>query len=235
MRIKNIIGNSSPCVMAEGLEKIRKAAVGEKVDLVTVGLKRGPTGLECEYEEAMAGPHILEEVALAEKEGFQAVTLDCAADPILSAARERVSIPVVGPGEAGMLFAMALGDRISIITVSPTVRWVRRNMNTYQFSNRIASIRGVSISLKGLIEEQEKTRDILGEESRKAIAEDGAEVILLGCTGMSTYAQELTRMLNVPVLDPAACALKMAVDLIEMGISHSKLSYPSPPQREIRT
>jgi len=234
IRIKNIIGNSNPCVMAEGVHRVRETAAGEKVDLITVGLEKGPTGLECAFEEAMAAPYILEQVVLAEKQGYHAVTLDCAGDPVLVAARERVSIPVVGSGQAGMLFAMALGERVSIITVSPTIQWIRRNLKTYGFMSRVASIRGVAISLKGLIEELETTEKVLLEVGRKVMEEDGAEIILLGCTGMSAYATALTKSLGIPVLDPAACALKMAVDLVEMGLSHSKRSYPFPPSREIK-
>lgn len=234
IRIKDIIGNSNPCVMAEGVRKNREMAAGEKVDLVIVGLERGPTGLECAFEEAMAGPHILEQVALAGEEGYHAVMLDCAGDPVLAAARERSTIPVVAPGEAGMLFAMSLGERFSIITVSPAVGWMHRNVRVYGFTDRMASIRGVKISLKDLIETEDRTEKILLETGRTMMEEDGAEVILLGCTGMSGYAPALTEALGIPVLDPAACALKIAVDLVEMGVSHSKLSYPFPPPREIK-
>jgi allantoin racemase len=234
IKVKDIIGNSNPCVMAEGVRKSREISAGEKVDLVIVGLERGPTGLECAFEEAMAAPHILEQVVLAQEEGYHAVMLDCAGDPVLVAARERVTIPVAAPGEAGMLFAMSLGGRVSIITVSPAVGWMHRNVRLYGFTDRMASIRGVKISLKNLIEARDKTEKMLLEVGRKMMKEDGAEVILLGCTGMSGYASALTEALGIPVLDPAACALKMAVDLVEMGISHSKRSYPFPPSREIK-
>ncbi len=234
IRIKDIIGNSNPCVMAEGVRKSREIAVGEKVDLVIVGLDRGPTGLECAFEEAMAAPHILRQVVLAEEEGYHAVMLDCAGDPVLTAARERLAIPVVAPGEAGMLFAMSLGGMFSIITVSTAVGWMHRNVRSHGFTDRMASIRGVKISLRDLIEAKDRTETTLLKTGRKVMQEDGAEVILLGCPGMSEYAPALTEKLGIPVLDPAACALKMAVDLVEMGVSHSKRSYPFPPPREIK-
>lgn len=233
IRIKDIIGNSDPCVMAEGVRKSREMAAGKKVDLVIVGLESGPTGLECSFEEAMAAPHILEQVVSAEEEGFHAVVLDCAGDPVLAAARERVTIPVVAPGEAGMLFAMALGERFSIITVSPAVGWIRRNVIRYGFTHRLASIRDVTISLRDLVEAKDRTETMLLEAGKRAI-EEGAEVILLGCTGMSGYEDGLTKALGIPVLDPAACALKIAVDFVEMGVSHSKLSYPFPPPRQMK-
>ena len=133
-----------------------------------------------------------------------------------------------------MLFAMSLGGRFSVITVSPAVGWMHRNVRSYGFADRMASIRGVEISLKDLIETRDKTEKTLLEMGRKMLEEDGAEVILLGCTGMSAYAPPLTETLGIPVLDPAACALKMAVDLVEMELSHSKRSYPFPPPREIK-
>jgi allantoin racemase len=92
----------------------------------------------------------------------------------------------------------------------------------------------VRISLKDLVEAKNTTEKTLLEAGRNVMEEDGAEVILLACTGMSAYASALTEALGIPVLDPAACALKMAVDFVEMGLSHSKRSYPFPPSREIK-
>jgi len=37
----------------------------------------------------------------------------------------------------------------------------------------------------------------------------------------------------VPVIDPAKLAFKIAEALADMGLSHSKRTYPTPPQKEI--
>jgi allantoin racemase len=71
------------------------------------------------------------------------------------------------------------------------------------------------------------------QEAKKAIDEDGADVIVLGCTALSHAATDLSERLEVPVVDPAGAAIKMAIDLVELGLSHSKVAYPKPPDREI--
>jgi allantoin racemase len=79
----------------------------------------------------------------------------------------------------------------------------------------------------------------LVDQSVKAVEEDGAHVIILGCTGMAGLAREVEKGLNkrgigdVPVIDPGILALKIAEALADMGLSHSKRSYPFPPQKEI--
>jgi len=55
-----------------------------------------------------------------------------------------------------------------------------------------------------------KDQTAVFEVAQKAVEEDGAEVIILGCAGMAGYAPELETKLNIKVLDPTAIALKVA-------------------------
>lgn len=71
---------------------------------------------EQNLDELLAGRAILQEVKQAEKEGASAVIVDCALDPVLSAMREAVRIPVIGAGQAAFVLATTLGDRFSIIS-----------------------------------------------------------------------------------------------------------------------
>ena len=73
----------------------------------------------------------------------------------------------------------------------------------------------------------------------KAVDEDGAEAIVLGCTGMMGLAQDLAEAMAargrpVPVVDPTASAIGYLELLIRNGISHSPLTYPTPPEKERR-
>jgi allantoin racemase len=62
----------------------------------------------------------------------------------------------------------------------------------------------------------------------QALKEDGCGAIVLGCGGMATLAQELTRELQVPVIDGVSAAVKMVESLVALGLSTSKrgLSVP---------
>ena len=234
MRIRNIIANCRPEVMADRLASNRQHSAGSNVQLEIVGLPKGPVSLETPIEEVMAGPYVVDSAMEAEAQGFDAVTLDCFGDPAIRAARQAVNIPVVGPGVASMLFAMALGDRFSVICVKNGAKKNREKIRQHGFEGRVASIRTVDIPLGKLVDDRELTLQALLQEAKKAVEEDGADVVVLGCTGMSEYAPVLTKALGVPVIDPWACAVKLAVDLVEMGLSHSKVAYPpQPPERQI--
>jgi len=66
-------------------------------------------------------------------------------------------------------------------------------------------------------------------ESRRAVADDGAEAIVLGCAGMADLAQKLSRKFDVPVVDGVAAAVKQAEALAGLKLTTSRRgSYASP-------
>ncbi len=69
----------------------------------------------------------------------------------------------------------------------------------------------------------------LRAEIERALDEDGAEAIVLGCAGMTDLARELQEIYGVPVIDGVAAAVKQAETLVSLGLSTSKRgSYASP-------
>lgn len=233
MRIKVIIPNSSEEFRDEQADHRRQVAMeGTSVDVIC--LLKGPVSLESSADEAYAAPYLLDEVKKAEKEGYDAVTIDCAGDPALRAAREIANIPVVSGGEASRLLALALGDKFSVITVlSNTVDIIKSNIVASQLDGRLASVRSAEVPVLELKDHERAKASIL-REARKAIEEDGADVIVLGCTGMAKLAKEIQEELGVPVVEPATAAIKLAEILVQMGLSHSKISFKTPPEKEIK-
>src|SRR4030066_2435457 len=86
----------------------------------TVSLDWGPASVETRRDDALATPDILNKTIQAEKDGFDAVIIDCMADPGLFSAREVVNIPVIGPVEASMHLAAILAHRFSFISLLDT-------------------------------------------------------------------------------------------------------------------
>ena len=68
----------------------------------------------------------------------------------------------------------------------------------------------------------------LTEETQKAIDEDGADVILLGSTTMHEAGAYMSEHLAAPVINPGPVAIKMAEAIVELGLSHSKVAFPTP-------
>ena len=232
MKIKVLIPNSSEEFTASQIEERKKAALpGTEVDVAC--LPHGPVSIESAYDEAMAAPYIVEEVRKAEAEGYEAVSLDCAMDTVVRAAREVVRIPVTSAGEASYLLAMSLCRKFSVVTVlKSTADEIWENISKYGFESRVASVRCANVPVLELNDEAKAFRAILNE-SKTAIKEDGAEAIALGCTGMSPLARRLQKELGVPVVDPAIASLKLAEIFVSMGISTSRIAYKAQKEKKL--
>ncbi|MGD8622430.1 MAG: aspartate/glutamate racemase family protein, partial [Anaerolineales bacterium] len=73
-----------------------------------------------------------------------------------------------------------------------------------------------------------KVEALILQEARKAVEEDGAEVISLGCAGMAGLDERLKHELGVPVIDGVAAAVKLIEALVGCGIQTSKQGAFSP-------
>ena len=69
-------------------------------------------------------------------------------------------------------------------------------------------------------------------EARRAIADDHAEAIILGCAGLSPLVTPLTAALGMPVIEGVSVAVKMAEGLVSLELRTSKVSsYANPPPK----
>src|SRR5690606_36850978 len=93
-------------------------------EVVVSILDEGPASIESQFEEALALPDVLRQVALATAGGADAIVLDCMGDPGLGAAREITPIPVVGPAQSSMHIASMLALNFSIITIGDSVEGI---------------------------------------------------------------------------------------------------------------
>jgi len=71
------------------------------------------------------------------------------------------------------------------------------------------------------LDDRDRTLAAVAEEAQRAIKEDGAAVIVLGCTVMGPIADALAERLGVPVIEPGTAALKLAEAFAAPGWSSS--------------
>lgn len=222
----------NPVTTEEWLEPDRKylqglAAEGTEVEIV--GLERGPRSLETFHDVVYAAPEILKAVREKSDEA-DAIMINCFADPALDAARELTDKPVLGAGETSMAVAIQLGPKFSVISVlKNTAAWVRIQAAKLGVAEKLASAIGVDIPVLDLEKDPGKTVNAIVKGAREAIERDGAEVIVLGCTGMAALAARVRERLNVPVIEPAATTLKMAEMLVKLGLRHNRGGLYLPP------
>ncbi len=237
MQIRVIVPVTTETFVAETDVAYRAAARPDTV-ITTVGLDRGPASIECDYEEALAVPDVLAKVRRAAEEGADAVVIDCMMDPGLDAARELVSIPVVGPVQASFHLAAMLAYRFSVVTIlERDLPLLDRLFRKYGVAEKVASVRVINVPVLEL-DDEARVATAATEAAAQAVREDGAHAIVFGCTGMrgvtEAVAQALAEQgLAVPVINPSVAALKLAESLVDMGLSHSKRTYSAPPEKEI--
>lgn len=168
----------------------------------------------------------------AEAQGYAGVLIDTVSDSGLRALRSRLSIPVVGPGEAAFATAMMLGKKFSVLTMWP--EWFplyEKTLTEYGWWSRCASLRSID-TRPDVTELLAGKEDVifakLEAEARRAMDEDGADVIVLGSTTMHQSAAYLASVLPIPVLNPGQVAYKTLEMLIGLGLTQSKKAFPAP-------
>ena len=197
----------------------------------------GPASIECEYDEAMCQPDTILKIIDAEKEGCDAVVIDCMGDPGLQGSRECVSIPVIGPCETAMHYASMLGHKFTVLTVLERTRPLIENLaKLYGVSSKLASIEAVDIPVLELESDLNYTLDKMTSKALQAIKSNHADVIIFGCTGMLGCADALKIKLkdkgyDVPVIDPIPLAVNTAYVCAKLKLSQSKQCYPYPPEK----
>lgn len=208
-------------------------AAGPSTELSFSTPKNGTETIESEFDLILAAPETMREAMIAESEGAEAVVIACTEDPGGLGAKEALSIPVVGEGEAGLHFASLLSYRFSVVTVrQQTVPSVFHTARKFGLDHKLASVIPVDFGVMDLTEECVK--DVV-DASRVAVTRDGAEAIVLWCTGtaldMPTAVREALKQdvdAYVPVIDPIGAAIATAEALVVSGYRQSERTFPKP-------
>ena len=235
MRIFVINPNTSESMtdhIRRELEKIKRP----DTVLTVVNPEHGPVSIESAYDEALAGPPTLELVRRANEEGYDAIVLACFSDPSLDAAKEVSDVPVIGIEEATLHVAAMLGHKFSIMTsLSSRIPTRDLHVRLHGLESAFASAPALNMPVLEMDANPEKAKARILELARKAVQEDGAEVIVLGCAGLAGYAEDIERELGAVVLDPTSVAFKVAEAVADLGLRHSKTGrFAVPPVKEIK-
>lgn len=197
----------------------------------------GTSSIESAYDEVLNAPGIIKLGEKAQEEGYDGVYIACVGDPSLDALREKLEIPVVGAGRTSMMYAAELGHKFSVVTILDNVfPYIERIARDLGVISKLAPSKAVDIPVLELVDD-EKLLKALINKSVESITKDGADVIILGCTGMIDIDELLDKALKemgykVPVLSPTAVAIRYLQSLILLNKAQSKSAYKTPPEKE---
>lgn len=207
-------------------------AGADETKVTTTTSSMGPVSIEGYYDEALAVPGLLIEIARAQDEGADAAIIACFDDTGLDAARAMASIPVLGICQAALSLASFLAQRYTIITTMECSRIpIEHLVDRYGHAGR-CNVRAADIPVLSLEDPDSKARNRLREELIKALREDRTEAIILGCAGMADLSISLQDEFGLPVIDGVSAAIKQAEALVSLGLSTCKHgAYAAPTKK----
>lgn len=168
--------------------------------------------IEFRAYEAFVTRGIVRAARQAAREGFDAFAIGCFYDTALHDARELSGDMVVtAPCYASCEIAASLANRFGIIVGRR--KWVHQMASTVRehgHEHRLAGFYPVELGVTDFQKDRAETGRRLIEAGRKAVEEDFAEALILGCTMEVGFHEEISRRLGVPVIDPSTAAFKRA-------------------------
>jgi Asp/Glu/hydantoin racemase len=188
--------NSSQRITAQILEAVE----AEGVRVITS--QAGPPAIESDQDVIDAVGPLLD---TARKQAAAAVVVACFSDPGLDELRAESAVPVFGIAESALRRAVSLGERVGVISsVAASVPRHRRYWARLGVQNNVIADIPLGLGVLELDTEEAYARACrVGGDLVAA----GADVVVLGCTGMTHMRARLEEVLRVPVVDPCTVAV----------------------------
>lgn len=184
--------------------------------------------LNSALDVVLAAPEIVQLAADGQNAGFDAVVLYCFSDPVIDACREALRIPVIGGAQASCLAALNVCRSFGVILADearlPEKKLFLRTLGVSP--ERIGQIAAVSLNGISPWADRETTFKKLLACGQKMMRETHTEAIVLGCLSFLGLAEPLSRVLGIPVIDPAVAAVTTAESIVRQRLFTSKVSYP---------
>jgi allantoin racemase len=224
-----IVNPNTTASMTEKAATAARAVAASGTEIIAATSRMGPVSIEGHYDGALAIPGLLAELQARQSAGYDAAVIACFDDTGLEAARTFADVPILGLCESAVVTAGFLAQRFTVVTTLERSRVLIDNLvRRYGMGDR-AKVRASDIPVLELEDAGSGAIGKLRAEIERALLEDGAEAIVLGCAGMTDLARELQEIYGVPVVDGVVAAVKQAEALVSLGLSTSKRgSYASP-------
>lgn len=203
--------------MTERMLTVGRTVAGAGTELVPLTAPRGVPYIASRAEAQIGGAVALEMLA-EHHDGAEAAIIAAFGDPGLFGARELFDRPVVGMAEAAMLTACMLGQRFALVTFATALGpWYAECVAAHGLTGRCAGIRLLDSPFRDVGAVQNEKEGLLIDLAHRAVAEDGADVVILAGAPLAGLAARVADRIPVPVVDPIAASVKQAEALIALA------------------
>ena len=211
-----VINPNSTAAVTAGIDRAVapfRSADGPRIECVT--LEEGPPGIQSQRDVDSVIAPLCRRIAALDAEA-SAFVIACFSDPGLHSARETTRKPVLGIMESGLLTALTLGQRFGVIAILATsIPRHRRMINAMGIESRLANERAVGLPVVELADESKTLGRMI--ETARALRDDGADSVVMGCAGMAQYRTRVEAAAGIPVVEPTQAAVAMALGRVRAG------------------
>ncbi len=212
-----------------------------EIELVSLAQDTCTTHLEYRAYEALVMGDMIRVTRHAAEAGFDALVIGCFYDLALEDARQiSGDMVVTAPCQSAVQIITNLCNRFSVIVGQQF--WIEQmtdRVRYYGQGDRLASMVPVNLGVDEFQVDTACTEQRILDAAHKAVNEDHAEGLILGCTLEFGFFQEIQKQVGVPVIDAVFSSFKMAEYLgglkRQMGWKTSrKGSMTPPPEAELQ-
>ncbi|HEX3547734.1 MAG TPA: aspartate/glutamate racemase family protein [Mycobacterium sp.] len=225
MRILVLNPNTSESMTAEIAEAAR-AVAAEGTEIVTVKPRFGAEAIDSAAESYLSAVGVMDAVATmvaATEFDYDAVILAGFGEHGKDALQEMLSVPVLDIAESAAHIAHLIGRRFSVVTtLARSIAPIEDRLVLAGLSAHCASVRACGLGTAEVGTHPAGAVQAIVDEAARAVSEDGADVICLGCAGMAGVTTAVSAKLGVPAVDGVAAAVALAQALVGLGLSTSK-------------
>ncbi|MFJ3493997.1 aspartate/glutamate racemase family protein [Streptomyces sp. NPDC086091] len=233
MRIVVTNCNTTQEMTAEIVRGARTAA-GPGTTVTGLTPAWGPASAEGWLDSYLSAAAVLDTLRTYDGPPYDAVVLAGFGEHGREGVRELVDVPVVDITEAAAHLACLLGRRYGVVTTLERSRGqIEDSLELAGVARNCAAVVGTGLGVLDL-GDTERTESAFLTAAERA-REAGAEVLVLGCAGMTGLQRTVAEKLGLPVVDGVAAAVKLAEALVDLGLRTSRTgSFAAPePKRRV--
>lgn len=216
--------------MTDSIAQAARGGASPGTEIIGITPTIGADSCEGNFESYLAAVAVMDAVTRYDGE-FDAVVQAGYGEHGREGLQELLDVPVVDITEAAAATAMYLGHKYSVVTtLDRAVPLIEDRLRLAGLDARCASVRASGLGVLELELDPERAVKEIVAQAEAAVHEDRAEVIVLGCGGMSGLDAQIRERCGVPVVDGVAAAVSVAEGLVRLGLSTSKVRTYAPPR-----
>lgn len=145
-----------------------------------------------------------------ERERADTYVIACASDPGIEAARAITTRPVLGVFRSAVASAITRAERFGVVAIVEASKGRHlAALRAMGLESRLAAEVALNVTMDTLLDPNAARTALI--VAARVCVRDGAQAVILGCTGMAHHRAVVEAEVGVPVIEPCQAAAALAI------------------------